>query len=148
MIMNPGYKKIIRHWITIVLLLLPSLVFSAEPFVIVANNESPLNSISREQAFDLYLGRIQHVNGYKIHLIDLNDSNKLRAVFYKHLGNMNLSQVNAYWARLQFTGKVFPPTSLADEQSVMERIGKDINSIGYISQQEVPQQYKVLCCND
>ncbi len=127
--------------------ILPTIVYSAEPFIIVANHESPLTSISREQAFDLYLGRIQYVNGVKIHLIDLNDSNEFRAVFYKHLGNMNLSQVNAYWARLQFTGKVFPPTVLPDEQSVMKRIDKDINSIGYISQQQVPQQYKVLCCN-
>lgn len=142
-----GRKNLIKIWLAILLFHLTMPAYSAEPFVILANKDSPLESITREQAFDLYLGRIQHVKGIKIHLTDLDDSNPFRSVFYKSLGNMSLSQVNAYWARLQFTGKVFPPLALPNEKSVMERIAKNNNSIGYVSLQEIPEQYKVLCCD-
>ena len=145
--MFDGRKIFIKIGLAILLFHLTMPAYSAEPFVILVNKDSPLTSITREQAFDLYLGRIQHVNGIKVHLTDLDDSNPFRSVFYKSLGKMSLSQVNAYWARLQFTGKVFPPLTLPNEKSVMERIATSNNSIGYVSLQEIPEQYKVLCCD-
>jgi len=130
------------------LLLLPLYALATDNTVlVVSNKDCKINSLNRNQVFDLYLGRIQSIDGTRINLLDIKQNEQLRKDFYQYFTQMSLPQLNAYWARLQFTGKVFPPNALTDQRDVLEYIGSHSNSIGFIYAEELSSDVKVLCCD-
>lgn len=104
----------------------------AEVFVIV-NREGPLQSLSADEIANLYLGRMQTIAGgeHALVLDQPRDSN-LRARFFSLLNGMDLRRVNAYWARLQFSGGTQPPPQLPDSKTVLDAVRKNRLAIGYV----------------
>jgi ABC-type phosphate transport system substrate-binding protein len=54
------------------------------------------------------------------------------------------SQFKAYWARLVFSGKASPPTSLSGDAEVKKVVSSNANTIGYIDASQVDDSVKVL----
>jgi ABC-type phosphate transport system substrate-binding protein len=113
-------------------------VAQADIFVIV-NARNPVQQLSKEEIADLYLGRTRsYPNGARAQIIDQADTRREREQFYRLLLNMPLVQVNAYWARLTFTGRQTPPEVRSDDQAVLSSVSRSVQAIGYVGS---PPQY-------
>jgi ABC-type phosphate transport system substrate-binding protein len=101
--------------------------------VVVVHPNSPLKQLTAVEVSDLYLGRIRSIrDGQRLTVLDQSRDSPLRARFFSLLNGMDLHRLNAYWARLQFSGDTQPPASLPDSQTVIELVRRDPLAIGYI----------------
>ncbi|MBC7573803.1 MAG: hypothetical protein H7244_05645, partial [Herminiimonas sp.] len=57
---------------------------------------------------------------------------QLRERFFRALNGMAINQLNAYWARLRFSGEVLPPRELADSTAMQLAVSRDPSAIGYV----------------
>jgi ABC-type phosphate transport system substrate-binding protein len=119
------------------LLWLATLPVGAEVVVIV-HPESPVQVLTPRQVSDLYLGRSRFIarNEREANLptaiYEHSADSPVREVFIRSLNGMTLSQLNAYWARLRFSGEVLPPVALTSNGAVIDAVRRDRNAIGYV----------------
>ncbi len=101
----------------------------------VQNNQVPL---TRLQVQDIFMGRMRAFpNGQ---FATTYDQTTLRDDFYQQLTQRPIAQINAYWARLMFSGQTSPPIKLTDDQSVIKAIQENIGAIGYINKKNASHQ--------
>ncbi len=113
--------------------------------VIIVNAKSDLQQLTRRQAIDIYTGRIIAAkNGGALLPLDHAMNSMMREQFYTQLLGKSVATVNAYWARLLFTGRAMPPKELSDSNSVLKIIEKNINTIGYIRKEDVSKKVKIV----
>jgi ABC-type phosphate transport system substrate-binding protein len=117
-------------------------VAQAEQIAVIANPKGPVSSLSQKQISNLYLGRKKGSTGLR--LFGHSISSGTRAKFFKKINGMSLSQVNAYWARLKFTGQVFPPRVLSSDKAVIDAVRRQKNAIGYINANALTAGVKVV----
>lgn len=117
------------------LLLLSSCLSQAAraDIVVVVHPESPLRQLSPQEVSDLYLGRVRSIQGSeRLLILDQPRDSELRSRFFQQLNGMSLRSVNAYWARLQFSGVSQPPFPLPDSQAVIKTVHHNRLAIGYV----------------
>ncbi|QSX34189.1 hypothetical protein JYB87_02770 [Shewanella avicenniae] len=125
-------------------LLLSPLVVSKELYVVV-NKQNPIAKITKQQLTDLYMGRSPYFpSGAAVLKLDAPGGSTLREEFYRELVSMSLPEVNAYWARLMFSGRATPPMQVANEQDMLKLISQNPNAIGYIPAGAMNEEVKVL----
>ncbi|MEF2523744.1 hypothetical protein V4D10_15265 [Vibrio mimicus] len=129
-----------KYWLLLFTLLSP-FVSSAELYV-VASSQSPLMAIDRQELSALYLGRNRVVGNTYINQV-LDRTGEIRQRFFLLVTNMQESQVNAYWAKLKFSGRLRAPESIQDEQELVTKLEANPFSIGYTDQPPV-EDLKVL----
>lgn len=124
-------------------------VAQADIFVIV-NAANPVRQLSNQEVADLYLGRARsYPNGTPVLILDQANSRSEREQFFRLLLNMPLAQVNAYWARLTFTGRQSPPEVRNDDQAVVASVSRSVQAIGYIgSRPQHPDVHIILQLHD
>lgn len=111
---------------------------------VVVHAEAPQSLLDRERLAQLYLGRARTFSdGTVALLIDRPDS-PLRAKFFETLGGMSLPQVNAYWARLNFTGRVLPPQVRESDEEVLAVVRSQRNAVGYLATAPDDRSVRVL----
>lgn len=135
-----------RALLTIVAILLLEQAHSAlAQVVVVVNPDSPIARLTRTEVVDLYMGRRTDLPNGRIALpIDLPPDSPLRAAYYRALVDKTVSQVNAYWARLLFTGRATPPRVVPDTESVLQTISDNRDAIGYLDQGAIDSRVKVV----
>lgn len=101
--------------------------------VVVVHPDSPIKSLSLHEASDLYLGRSRNIGGEPALVLDQPADSPLRSRFFMLINGMDLRRVNAYWARLQFSGDMQPPAQLRDNQAIIETVRRNRFAIGYVS---------------
>lgn len=107
--------------------------------VVVSAKASALPNVTQRDIADLYLGRTRTLsNGQSIVAVDHGATSAIRSRFYKALTGKAITDINAYWARLLFTGQSSPPQSLQDTAAVTEAIKSNPGLIGYVEQSQVP----------
>lgn len=112
---------------------------------VIANRAGKLTRITPGQLSDLYLGRSRSLpDSTSVQVIELTRNSTLRERFFRRINGMTLRQVNAYWARLQFSGQVLPPPALEDETSVLAAIRDNPNAIGYVDAASVDESVRVI----
>lgn len=103
---------------------------------VVVHPENPLRTISAREVSDLYLGRSYSVSvgEQRIGMLvyEQPPDSPLREAFYRAVNGMRIHLVNAYWARLRFSGEVLPPRPLADSRAVIEAVSRNRQAIGYV----------------
>ena len=114
----------------------PAMAFSeaqAEIYLVV-NASSPIQTISRKEAIDLFTGRTRALrDGGAAQLFDLPRDSRQRASFYQSLTGKSLGQINSYWSRLMFSGQTMPPQALPSEQAMVESLRANANALGYLT---------------
>lgn len=131
------------HILTLLLILLAGAA-QAE-VVVVVHPDNPAQEFSRRQLVDLYMGRTLYFpDGGLVLRIDQAPESSVRAHFYRGLVDKSVAEVNAYWARLLFTGRASPPQILEDSQSVLKAVRANRNAIGYIDSADVDNTVKVV----
>lgn len=104
---------------------------------VIGNLENGLTSLTKKQVKDVFMGRVRSLpNGNFALPIDQQE---LRSVFYYALTERPIEQVNAYWARIMFTGQASPPMKLPDTKAVIKVITDNKGAIGYIDPQRVDE---------
>jgi ABC-type phosphate transport system substrate-binding protein len=99
---------------------------------VVVHPGSPLRQLSAQEVSDLYLGRIRAIGSQRLQVLDHPRDSGLRGRFFSLLNGMDLGRVNAYWARLQFSGDTQPPVPVPDSRAVIELVRRDPLAIGYV----------------
>lgn len=74
----------------------------------------------------------------------IDQSSPLRAEFYQKLTGRPVEQVNAYWARIMFTGQASPPQQLPDDDAVLQTVRDNEGAIGYIDKTRLDNTVRVL----
>jgi ABC-type phosphate transport system substrate-binding protein len=118
----------------LLLLCLLASTANAEPDItIIAHNNNELGELTRKQIADIYMGRITSLPNGNIPLpLDYQGDSAARARFYQSITGKNMAQINAYWARLSFTGQANPPRRLADKAAILKVVEKNQDAIGYV----------------
>lgn len=124
--------------------LLLASVGSAE-IVVVVNPQNPLASLDRRALVDLYMGRTRFFpDGSLVLRLDQAPESAVREAFYRALVHKSVAEVNAYWARLLFTGRASPPQVLEGSQAVLAAVRDNVNAIGYVDSQDLDDSVKVV----
>jgi ABC-type phosphate transport system substrate-binding protein len=105
--------------------------------VVIGNLSAP--TMSKEEVAQFFLGKSQAMKP-----MDRSSSEPIKAQFYQKLSGQDLSQVQATWSRLVFTGKASPPKQLSDAAAVKKAVAADPKAIGYIEKSEVDSTVKVI----
>lgn len=123
--------KIIRI-LSVLITLFVTAPAGAEMLVLV-NAYNPVQEVSKRQLVDMYMGRNIHFADGSVALrLDQQPDSADRQQFYKKLVNKSVAQVNAYWARLLFTGRTRPPKTVSSALAVVETIKDNPLAIGYV----------------
>lgn len=116
----------------------------ADVFVIV-HRDNPLPELASEHVASLYLGRARSFStGDFAVVFDQHQSGKVRERFVRLLLGMSLPQVNAYWARLSFTGRVTPPDAREDDEAVIAAVAQEPLAIGYVESRPADPRVRVV----
>lgn len=100
-------------------------------FFIVVNQESKVPSLKIEDITDLYLGRKKVLGTVYIDQV-LDRTGEERARFFAKVAQMRVSQVNAYWARLKFSGSMRAPERISSTQVLINKLRQNPQAIGYM----------------
>ncbi|GAB0057829.1 hypothetical protein SIID45300_02163 [Candidatus Magnetaquicoccaceae bacterium FCR-1] len=135
---------------TALILLIPMLAFVpeaalAENLVVVVHPSNRLATLTRPQLSDLFLGRgATFPDGRRAMIVEQARDSRTREIFFRMINGMSLNQVNTYWARLTFSGRVNPPTFMTDGQGVLQTVANNPEAIGYVEAGLVDESVRVL----
>jgi ABC-type phosphate transport system substrate-binding protein len=136
-------KRLLSTWV-VTLCIACSAPALAETVVIV-NPGNPVASLSRDQVVDIYMGRqLSFPNGNTALPIDLPPDSALRSGFYQGLVGKSIAQINAYWARLLFTGRASPPRILGGLPAVLKSVRENRDAIAYVGSENLDGRVKVV----
>ena len=130
----------IRHTILLILILLLSANEAYADIVVIVNAANPVTSLSRKQLTDMYMGRqINFPNGDPALPIDQAAGSSLRQQYYQELVGKSEAKINAYWARLLFSGIASPPRVLPTPEAVLQIVRENAAAIAYMEEASVSQ---------
>ena len=129
----------------LIYILFSTAVFPATPIAVIVHPQSKLGNLTQAQVLDIYTGRLVDLPNNQMPLpLDLPSSSSLRESFYFKLSGKTLAQVNAYWARLLFSGQATPPRIMPDSTAIVMTVSQNPNAIGFIDVADVNSTVKVL----
>lgn len=109
--------------------------------VLIAHLHAPVNTISRDEAINIYMGRLRRFPaGESVQPVDGPD----KAQFYRLLVNKELADIHTYWARLVFSGRTSPPRSFDQSSAVVDYVATNPDAIGYVQRAELNPKVKVI----
>ena len=110
---------------------------------VIGNARNPTEALTAKQVQDIFLGRTRTFPDGRFAL-PIDQSSTLRAEFYQKLTARPIEQINAYWARIMFTGQASPPLHLPDDDAVLRAVGENEGAIGYVSKARLDRTIRVL----
>lgn len=118
---------------------------SADIYVIV-NKDNSIESLEQKQVIDIFMGKAsQFENGLSAYTIDQPSNSKIKEAFYKRLTGKPIAYVNAYWARLFYTGRKTPPADhFKSSDEIITEVRNNKNAIAYIESATKPENVKVV----
>lgn len=124
-------------------LVIPS--YAVSDVVVVVDAKSGIERLSREDVINIFLGRHRTLpNGSVAVPVDQPLVGGARSEFYRKLVDKDLSEINAYWARLVFSGKTSPPLQASSASEVLAQVVKSPGGIGYMDRSQVDARVKVV----
>jgi ABC-type phosphate transport system substrate-binding protein len=130
------------------LLLLATLAMAplaaGEPVVIV-NLQSGVERLSHDDVTNLFMGRQKRLPSGLVALpVEQAQPASTRARFYQLLVKKDLPDINAYWARLFFSGQAQPPRQVGSAAEVLELVAGNKGAIGVIDGSQVDRRVRVV----
>ncbi|ELP5730563.1 hypothetical protein QTV44_003849 [Vibrio vulnificus] len=128
-------------YLILLLIFLGSGLAQAEIFVVVSH-ESSIHQMKQSDVADIYLGRKRIFGQVEITQV-LDREDDVRERFFIRIANMRASQINAYWAKLKFSGRVRTPHLVETDEELLSHLLSNPNAIGYM-QTLPPDELKVV----
>jgi hypothetical protein len=114
-------------------------------FVVVVNKGNNIEALSKREVIDIYMGRyLTFPDGESAQPLDLPAQSQLKNEFYLKLVNQDERKINAYWARLLFSGRAKPPESAKSVDEALQKLQKSEFSIAYIPEDQLTDDVKVV----
>lgn len=131
--------------LSILTFLLFSLSTHGQELVVVVSKNNSINELSKREVIDIYMGRyMTFPNGKSAKPIDLVEQSQLKNDFYLNLVDQSAQKINAYWARVLFSGRAKPPESVESIEAVFNYLKESESAIAYIPQSKVTDSVKVV----
>lgn len=138
--MRPFYRLIFL--LTVSLLALGS---ARAEVVVVVDAAAGIERLTPDQVINIYLGRHRKLpSGIAALPVYQPATDNLRAEFYRKLVDKDLNEINAYWARLHFSGKTAPPTQATTAAEVLKHVIGKPGSIGYIDRSQADTRVRIV----
>lgn len=113
--------------------------------VVIVSAHNEVEHLSREEIINIFMGRYRRLpNGQTVIPLDIGGDTIERRDFYKKLLDKNLADINAYWARLTFSGRTAPPNAMKTQAEVLDAVAASHFAIGYIEKKNLDDRVKVI----
>ncbi len=117
---------------------------AGEPVVIV-NLQSGVEKLTHDEVTNLFMGRQKRLPSGLVALpVEQAQPASMRARFYQLLVKKDLPDINAYWARLFFSGQAQPPRQVDSAQEVLELVAGNRGAIGVVDGALVDRRVRVV----
>lgn len=118
---------------------------ASNDFVVIANLNSGLEKMSKDEVINVYMGRHRKLpSGISAVPLDLSNPLAEKANFYSVMVNKELSEISSYWARLRFSGQGSPPKQLKDADEALEYVIQSTGAIAYIDRKKADKRVKIV----
>lgn len=118
---------------------------ASNDFVVVANVNSGLEKMSKDEVINVYMGRNRKLpSGISAVPLDLSNPLSEKANFYSVMVNKELSEISSYWARLLFSGQGSPPKQLKDADEALDYVIQSKGAIAYIDRKKADKRVKIV----
>lgn len=126
------------------LLVQPAAEVRAE-LVVVVNARCGVAAMTRNEVINIFFGRNrQYFNGIEVQPVDMLDSHPDRARFYQGLVGKDLSEVNAYWSRQVFSGRMQAPFKAGSAEEVLKWVISHPGGIGFVDLAKADARVRVV----
>lgn len=113
--------------------------------VLVANPRIGIERLTEDDVINIFLGRYRRLpSGIAAEPVDIADDSVLRARFYRRLVNKSLAEINAYWARLVFSGKTRPPHLVGSVEEALRFVASQSGGLAYVERAQVDRRVKIV----
>ncbi len=113
--------------------------------VVIVGAGSGIEHLSRQEVINIYMGRYRKLQNDEVAVpLDIAGESAERRYFYRLLLDKTLAEINAYWARLIFSGKTTAPEEVGSQREVLERVARDPAAIGYVEKQNLNARVKAV----
>lgn len=127
---------------------LPSATIAGDvppPLVVIVHPDSGVDALSRGDAVNIFMGRYRRLpSGIVAFPIDVGDHSAVRERFYARLVGKDLAAIDAYWARLVFSGQTAPPLRVPDATTAVHLVAGNRAAIAYVDAAAVDARVKVV----
>lgn len=138
-----------RRWTLPALALFATLLWGAgaaatdsESLVLVVHPDSGVDQLTRREVVNIFMGRHRQLpSGIAALPLDLAPE---REVFYRLLTDKTLAEINAYWARLIFSGRTTPPRLSHSAAEILDLVSNNRGTIGYIRRADLDDRVKAI----
>lgn len=113
--------------------------------VVVAHPHSGIERLTQEDVVNIYLGRYRRLpSGVTAEPLDQPVESETRSRFYRQLVNKSLAEINAYWARLVFSGKTRPPQVVEDAGHALRYVATQPGAMAYVERAQADARVKIV----
>lgn len=135
----------LRRLILLLGLNLMGCTYALGEVVVVVDAKSELLSLTQDEAINIFLGRHRKFpTGSAALPVDQPVASALRTEFYRKLVGKELTEINAYWARVYFSGKTNPPLQAASASEVVGYVLGRQGGIGYMERNQVDARVRIV----
>ena len=121
------------------------LLRAQEPIAIIVHPESGVSQLSREEVTNIFMGRQKRMGSGLTPLpVEQVQPQETWKRFYRLLVNKDLAEINAYWARLYFSGQAQPPHRAQSAKDVLDMVAANKGAIGFVEKSNVDRRVKVI----
>lgn len=122
----------------------PAVEVRAE-LVVVVNARCGVAAMTRNEVVNVFFGRNrQFFNGIEAQPVDLPDAHPDRVRFYSGLVGKDLSEVNAYWSRQVFSGRMQPPQKVNTTEEILKWVISHPGGIGFVDLSKADARVRVV----
>jgi ABC-type phosphate transport system substrate-binding protein len=127
------------------LILLSLNICAAGDLVVIVNPASGVRSMTRDEVAKIFLARYRRLpSGTTALPLDLGADSVQRRDFYQRLVGKQLPDINAYWARLLFSGRATPPFQVVDDAAAMQAVAENKGAIAYVDKRAVDARVRIV----
>jgi ABC-type phosphate transport system substrate-binding protein len=113
--------------------------------VVIVNARSGVAVMTRNEVANIFFGRNrQFFTGQEAQPVDLHDAHPSRARFYALLVGKDLADVNAYWSRQMFSGRMQPPVRVGSAEEVLKWVSTNPGGIGFVDLSKADARVRVV----
>lgn len=133
-----NFRSLLLTSVLVLSLAISTLPAVAADWVLVASAKTGITRLTRDDVTNIYLGRYRRLDsGITAQPLDQPADSTLKTHFYRSLVDKSLPEINAYWARLVFSGKTQPPRTAASSEEAMQFVSRHPGALAYIERPKV-----------
>lgn len=111
----------------------------------VVSSASPISRLHVDQLADIFLGKIERLpDGTRVVPVDGPENAPDREAFYRRFLGRTPVQIRAYWSKLLFTGRGFPPREVLGHDALKALLRENPAFIGYMDAAAVDASVKMV----